>query len=121
MKAGDDLDCGTETYLAAPDPVWFAALDRACQARSAQRAGPAVRLGQLEVGRELGEPQLRVLALAGQRAIYCPRLPGEQGHHIIGHDVLPIVAVRDRPSGTCLFHHGLVGRRLPRGRRHGAG
>jgi hypothetical protein len=87
-------DRALREYLAAPDPVWLAALSRARQARSAQRAGPAVRLGQLEVGRELGEPQLRALALAGQRAIYCPRLPGEQGHRIIGHDVLPVVAVR---------------------------
>jgi hypothetical protein len=58
----------------------FAALDRTCKARSAQRAGPAVVSGQLKIGRLIREPQLRILALTWHCAIDGLRPPGEQGH-----------------------------------------
>src|SRR5690349_21634663 len=48
--------------LAAPDAARLAALHRAGQARQPQRACLAAELGQLEVGRLVGEPQLRVVA-----------------------------------------------------------
>lgn len=66
--------------LAAPDSVRFAAFRPRRLARSAERAGLAVRSGQLQVGRQIGELQLRVLALAYQRATDGPCLPDEQGH-----------------------------------------
>src|SRR5437762_13608254 len=48
--------------LAAPDAERFGPVDRARQARPPQRAGPAHRLGQLQIGGMLREPQLRVVA-----------------------------------------------------------
>jgi hypothetical protein len=57
--------------LAAPDAARLGALERARQAGLAQGARPARRLGQLEVGGLLGEPEVRIIA-AGQR-------PGEPG------------------------------------------
>jgi len=105
--------------LAAPDPVGFAAFDRSGQARSAQRAGPAMRPGQLQVGWQAGEPQLRVLALARQQPVQCLRLAGEHGHGGDGHDLLPVAVGRpgaDRPGwprpagpGTGRMAGGLMG------------
>lgn len=53
--------------LAAPDAAWFGAFERAGQAGRAQRAGPAMRLGLLKLGGQLGEPQIAGYAVAGQR------------------------------------------------------
>ena len=52
--------------LAAPDAPRLGPLDRAGQALDAQRAVPAERLGQLQLGRRVGEPQVRVELPAGQ-------------------------------------------------------
>lgn len=70
---------GARAKICPPGPMRFSALDRTGQVGSAQRARPAVRLGQLQVGRLIREPQLRVLALTRQWAIDGLRLPGEQG------------------------------------------
>jgi hypothetical protein len=81
--------------LAAPDPVRLAALHRARQARAAQRARPAVRFGQFQLVRPVGEPQLRV-ALARQQAIDC--LPGQGSAGAMGGSWLGLMAAI-RPSG----------------------
>ena len=65
--------------LAAPDPIRLAAFYRAGQAQPTDRAGPAVRFGLLQVGRQIREPQLRVLALAWQQAIERCRLSDLNG------------------------------------------
>jgi hypothetical protein len=87
-------------------PVGFASFDRAGQAGPAHRAGLAVFLGELQVGRLVREPQLRVLAVARRRVIQClcPRHQQDQG---AGHDLLPsgdrrggVVAAGPHPAGT---------------------
>jgi hypothetical protein len=92
--------------LAAPDAVWFVAFDRAGQADPAYRAGLAVCLGVFQVGRQVREPQLRVLAAAWQRIIQCRCLRGQQDQGA-GHDLLParvrrggVVAAGPLPVGT---------------------
>jgi hypothetical protein len=105
--------------LAAPDPVGFAAFDRSGQAGRAERARLAMRPGQVEVGWQAGEPQLRVLALAWQRPVQCPRLAGEPGHRGDGHGTLPAAGDRlgaGMPGwahlagrGTSLTAGGLMG------------
>src|SRR5205085_12138558 len=67
--------------LAAPDAARLAALDRACQARPPQRARLAAGLGQLEVGRLIGEPQLRVVA-ARQRIAEVSGSPSQCGQGV---------------------------------------
>src|ERR1700748_3978773 len=67
--------------LAAPDAERFGPVDRPRQARMPQGAALAHRLGHLEVGRMLGEPQLCVVA-AGQRIAQVsgsPMQPGPRG------------------------------------------
>ena len=83
----------------------FAAFDRASQADPAHRAGLAVCLGELQVGRQVRELQLRVLAAARQRVVQCRRLRGQQDQRA-GHDLLPpgdrrggVVADRAYPAG----------------------
>jgi hypothetical protein len=58
--------------------VGFASFDRAGQAAQAHRAGLAICLGELQFGRQAREPQLRILAVAGQRVIQCLRLRGSR-------------------------------------------
>ena len=84
--------------LAAPDPAGLPAFDRAGEAESADGTGPAVRLGQLQVGRQLREPQLRVLALAWQQPAYCQGLFGLTGEGAKGHGV--ILAAGARVAGA---------------------
>src|SRR5436305_8263287 len=60
-----DHDAGDE-QLAAPDTPWLSARDRPGQTRSPQGAGHAQGLRGLDVGRRLGEEQLRVDQPAGQ-------------------------------------------------------
>jgi hypothetical protein len=100
----DDRAAGED--LAAPDPVGFVSLDCAGQAGRAHRAGPAVCLGELQVGRHVREPQLRVLAVARQRVIQCRCLHSQQDQGA-GHDLLPpgdrrggVVAAGPHPAGT---------------------
>src|SRR4051794_1496483 len=52
--------------LAAPDAPGLAAVERAGQARRPHGAVGAEALGDLQLGRALGEPQLRVLDPARQ-------------------------------------------------------
>src|SRR4029450_10452202 len=52
--------------LAAPDAPGLVPLDRAGQALDAQRAVPAERLGQFQLGRGVREPQVRVELPTGQ-------------------------------------------------------
>jgi hypothetical protein len=101
---GDDGAVGED--LAAPDPVGFVSFDRAGQAGPAHRAGLAVFLGELKVGRLVREPQLRVLAVARQRVLQC-LCPGHQQDQGAGHDLLPpgdrrggVVAAGPHPAGT---------------------
>src|SRR5215468_5656753 len=74
--------------LAAPDPAGLTAFERAGEAESADGARPAVRLGQLQVGRQLRKPQLRVLALAWQRPVYFCGLFGLNGEGAKRHGVV---------------------------------
>src|SRR3954468_6187607 len=62
--------------LAAPDTPGLAAVERAGQARRPHRAVGAEALRELQLGRALGEPQLRVLDPARQRT---PRRGRGQG------------------------------------------
>src|SRR6266545_338129 len=59
-------DRATLEDLAAPDSPGLAPLDRAGQALDAQRAVPAERLGQFQLGRGVREPQVRVELPTGQ-------------------------------------------------------
>src|SRR5688500_15003 len=59
-------DRATLEDLAAPDAPGLRPLDRTGQALDAQRAVPALRLGQLQLGRRLGEPKVRVVLPTGQ-------------------------------------------------------
>ena len=100
----DDRALGED--LAAPDPVGFASLDRAGQADPAHRAGLAVCLGEMQVARQVREPQLRVLVVARQRIIQCLCL-GSQQDQGAAHDLLPpgdrrggVVAAGPHPAGT---------------------
>src|SRR4051794_13596294 len=52
--------------LAAPDTPWLATVEGAGQARRPHGAVGAEALGELQLGRALGEPQLRVLDPARQ-------------------------------------------------------
>jgi hypothetical protein len=62
--------------LAAPHSVWLGAFERADQAGRAHRALPAVRLGLLKLGRQVGEPQLASSALARQQVSQRVGRPG---------------------------------------------
>src|SRR3954451_18427877 len=74
--------------LAAPDAARLAALDRAGQARPPQRARLAAGLGQLQVGRLIREPQLRVVA-AWQWITQVSGSPGQSGQGIARHVASP--------------------------------
>jgi hypothetical protein len=52
--------------LAAPDSVWFGAVERAGQAGRAYPAPLAVRLGLLKLGGQFGEPQIAGYEVARQ-------------------------------------------------------
>src|SRR4051812_8568738 len=52
--------------LAAPDTPGLVPLDRAGEALDAQRAVPAERLGQFQLGRGVREPEVRVELPTGQ-------------------------------------------------------
>src|SRR4051794_11489850 len=59
-------DRATLEDLAAPDAPRLGTLHGAGEALDAQRAVPAERLGQLQLGRGVGEPQVRVELPTGQ-------------------------------------------------------
>src|SRR5438270_9912682 len=74
--------------LTAPDAERFCPLDRPRQARPPQRASLAYRLGQLEIGRMLGEPQLPVVA-TGQRIAQVSGSPSQRGQRDARHVASP--------------------------------
>jgi len=78
----------TRTQLPAIPAEAEPAIYRARQARHAQRAAAAQRLGQLEIGRVLREPQRRILA-AGQRIAQVSRSPGQHGQRRTRHVTSP--------------------------------
>ena len=94
----DDRAAGED--LAAPDPVRFTSFGRASEADPPHRAGLAVCLGELQVGRQVREPQLRILASAGQRLIQCRCLRRQQDQGA-GHELLP-------PAGRSAVALGLL-------------
>jgi hypothetical protein len=59
--------------LATPDTPGLGALDRTGKALDAQRALHAERLGQLELGRRVSEPQVRVEGAARQVGLHASR------------------------------------------------
>ena len=64
--AGDDDPLHEE--LTSPDAPRLGALQRTCQAGLPDGTGPAQRLRRLDLGRQLGEPQVRRVLLARQAA-----------------------------------------------------
>ena len=66
-------DRATLEDLATPDAPGLGPLDRTGQALDPQRAVPAERLGQLELGRRVGEPQVRVELAARQVRLHARR------------------------------------------------
>src|SRR5688572_479614 len=65
--AGHD-DAGDDE-LATPDAPWLTPREGLGEAPGAERAGDAQGLGGLDVGRGLGEEQVRVLGPAGQDSV----------------------------------------------------
>jgi len=50
-----------EEQLSAPDAPWLTSFESTVEAEVSHRAVPAQGLGELDVGRRLGEPQVRVV------------------------------------------------------------
>src|SRR5204863_5630860 len=87
---------------------------RACEARLADRARLAERLGELDVGRRLGEPQLRVVDPTGHLdrdgLVDVLHETVEQGRELHGEHLLELLA------GGVTTRRGTACRGVSRGR-----
>jgi hypothetical protein len=76
------------------------ALDRAGQARSAQRARLAERFGLLKLGRQIREPQLRILGPARQRPDQLRRSSRQNDKGGAGHNASNAFQMGRAPGGA---------------------